>query len=109
MENQSKFDGNLRTLIRMKAKVIFITFITLDFGSAWAWCAYYRWEKHHTIIDSNRLRFDGQGFDFFKLRLKLFLLVVVTLGIYSMWARIKILNWVYSNVNFEAKQEKTVQ
>lgn len=65
MTENSRFEGNVLSLIGWKLFGTFLTVITLGFGYPVYLCFLHEWEAENTVINGRRLSFNGKAGDLF--------------------------------------------
>ncbi len=100
MENLSKFEGSVFTLIGLNIITVIMVLFTLGLATPWALCMLEGWKVKNTVIDGRKLTFDGSGLSLFGNWIKWWFFCLITLGIYSLWIPIKLEQWKVEHTHF---------
>lgn len=92
----SSFNAQWYQVLGVSLLAGFVSFITLSFGSYWAYCYKERWFCDHTKIDGYQLYFEGTAMEYFLNRLLWSFLTFITFGIYQFWLELKTHQWTTS-------------
>ncbi|HWB62804.1 MAG TPA: DUF898 family protein [Chitinophagales bacterium] len=79
------YRGNLRELLGIYFKGIFLTIITLGIYGSWFSVNMRKYVTDHVRLGNVKLNFKGTGSDLFLVNLSGIFLSIITLGIYTFW------------------------
>lgn len=95
------YRGDLVELIKMYAKGIILTVLTIGIYGAWFAMDVQRYITGHIRAGSVKFGFDGKGGEYFKVFFLGYLLTIVTLGIYGFWWARNMFNYMADHTYLE--------
>jgi len=101
------FTGDPVELIKIYAKGIVLSIITLGLYSAWLVCRQQKFLIENSSYGSEKFSFSGRGEDLFFIFIKMMLIAPLTLGIYYFWFLAEFITFNINHTSIQGKRLKS--